>query len=233
MKETIPGGAAWSRVVRRGNALRLEAEGDGANVSLLAYAHPQTLERLCIPDTLKAQMSARITVPMVLMSDAGRALLSVTGSSVAWHDALTGHSTDAQVRTTFGPSSYQDDRNDWKQSARTGLLDELTKHGLGERDLHAGVNLFTKVVPADDERGALTYVPGNALASDWVELRAEQDVLVVLSTAPHPLDPRTTWAPSAVVATITPVGPPGADDASRTFRAESARALEQAERWIA
>jgi len=231
VKEVIPGGAAWSRIVRRGQALRLEAAADGANASLLAYAFPQTLERLCIPDTLKAQMSARITAPMVLMSDCGRALLSLTGSSVAWHDALTGHSTAAQVTGRFGPTSYQHDRNDHRLAARTGLLDELTKHDLGERDLHACVNLFTKVVPSDDDRGALIYAAGNALAGDWVELRAEQDVLVVLSTAPHPLDPAPAWAPSDITATVSVVGPPAADDASRTFRAESARAIEQAERW--
>ncbi|HVU74213.1 MAG TPA: urea amidolyase associated protein UAAP1 [Mycobacteriales bacterium] len=233
MKETIPGGAAWSRIIRRGHALRLDAVADGANVSLLAYAHPQTLERLCIPDTLKAQMAVRITAPMVLMSDCGRALLSLTGSSVGWHDAITGHSTQPQVARRFGASSYQGDRNDQRLAARTGLLDELTKHGLGERDLHACVNLFTKVVPGDDDRGGLTYAPGNAHAGDWAELRAEQAVLVVLSTAPHPLDPSDRWSPSDVVATIHPVGPAAADDASRTFRAESARAIEQAERWIA
>jgi hypothetical protein len=42
---------------------------------------------------------------MVLMSDAGRALLSLTGSSLNWHDALTGHSTQDQVEKKHGPSS--------------------------------------------------------------------------------------------------------------------------------
>ena len=65
-------------------------------------------------------------------------------------------------------------------------------------------------------------------AGDWVTLRAEHDLLLVLSTAPHPLDP--SWPP-APVARRSRRRPrrSAADDPSRTFRAESARALEQAE----
>jgi uncharacterized protein len=221
----VPGGAAWSVPVHRHRALRLECLDPGANVSMLIFAAEQPLERLNVPDTLKAQMSARITPPMVLMSDMGRALCSVTGSSLDWHDAITGHSLDTHVP---GPTSYAEHRNDWRRSARAGLLDELWKHGLGERDLHATVNLFSKVVPAGDQRGTLSYVPGHAAAGDWAELRAEMDILVVLSTSPHPMDP--LWSPAAIRASLRPVPPPGPRDPSRTFRAESARSLDQAER---
>jgi uncharacterized protein YcgI (DUF1989 family) len=86
--------------------------------------------------------------------------------------------------------------------------------------------LFSKVAVAEDERGSLAFVPGHAVAGDWVTLRAEQDLLVVCSTAPHPLDP--TWAPGAVRAEVRPAAPYGADDPSVTFREESARALDAA-----
>ena len=222
VSEVLPGGAAWSTVVRRGRTVRLEALADGANISLLAYAAHRPWERLCVPDTLKAQMSARVRPPMVLMSDAGKALMSMTGSSLEWHDALTGHSTQARVDALHGSSSYATDGNGWRRSARTGLLCELAKHGLGERDLHATVNLFSKVAP--DDSAALTWVPGHAVTGDWVELRTDDDVLLVVSSAPHPMDPR--WAPSDVRILVTPCAPAGPDDASRTSRGESARALD-------
>ncbi len=221
----IPGGAAGSLRLRRHRALTLTCLGDGANVSMLVFAAADPLDRLNIPDTLKAQMSARIAAPMVLMSDQGRALASVTGSSLDWHDAVTGHSLDAHVERRHGSSSYAADGNGWRRSARAGLLDELWKHGLGARDLHATVNWFTKVAPSGDERGTLEYVPGHAVAGDWVTLRSEQDLLIVLSTSPHPLDPAEAWQPAAVRVTVEPVSAPAEDDASRVFRAESARAL--------
>lgn len=221
----IPGGAADSLRLRRHRALTLTTLDDGANVSMLIYAADNPLDRLNIPDTLKAQMSARVAAPMVLMSDMGRALASVTGSSLDWHDAITGHSLDVHVEQRHGPSSYAAHSNGWRRSARAGLLDELWKHGLGMRDLHAGINWFTKVAPAADARGTLEFVPGHTVAGDWVTLRAEQDLLVVLSTSPHPLDPAEHWEPAAVRVTVEAVDAPAADDASRTFRAESARAL--------
>src|SRR5262249_36987369 len=147
----IAGGAAWTLRLNRPQTLRLEALGPGACASMLCFSTTVPGERLNVPDTLKAQMSACVQAPMVLMSDMGRALLSVTGSSLSWHDALTGHSTDACVRERFGPSSYARDGNDWRRSARAGFLDELWKHGLGIRDLHACVNWFSKVTPAGDE----------------------------------------------------------------------------------
>jgi urea carboxylase-associated protein 2 len=222
----LPGGAATSFVLRRHQRLRLEALDDGACVSLLAYADDRRLERLCVPDTLKCQMQARVRPPMALVSDHGRSLLSMTGSSLDWHDALTGHSLDADLER-FGPSSYATDGNGWRRSARTLLLDELAKHGLGERDLHASVNLFAKVVPDAEARLSFVAQPGRG---DWAELRADLDVLVVLAGCPHPLDPRAEWAPPAVRLTVSGGPAPGADDPTRTFRPESARALEAAAR---
>jgi uncharacterized protein YcgI (DUF1989 family) len=85
------------------------------------------------------------------------------------------------------------------------------------------VNWFAKVAPDID--GNLSW-QAQAKTGDWVSLRAEQDVLVVLATAPHPLDPALSWAPAGVRATLSTVDSPGPEDPSRTFRAESARALE-------
>lgn len=232
LDEQVPGGAAWSLVLRRSELLRLEALADGANVSLLLAPVDRPHEKLCVPDTLKAQMQARVRPPMALLSDEGRALASVVGSSLDWHDCLTGHSTDAQVQARFGPSDYATDRNAWRQSARAGLLDELRKHGLGERDLAPTVNLFSKVATSDDDRGSLAFVPGHARAGNRVLLRAELDVLVVLSTAPHPLDPRTDWEPSPLRVQVHRGDPPGPDDPTRLFRPESGRALAASERTV-
>ena len=211
------------------DVVRLTTLGDGGNVSMLLYAARAPYERLNLPDTLKAQMSARITPPMVLMSHMGKALASVIGSSLDWHDALTGHSTDEQVLARYGPSSYGVDRNEWRLSARKGLLNELWKHDMGVRDLHANVNWFTKVVPADDERGTLRFVEGWSSAGDWVDLRAEQDLLMVLSTSMHPLDPSPEWSARGLRIDVSRGPPPGPDDPSRLFRPESARSLALAE----
>lgn len=216
----IPAAAYWSLTLRAGRVLRLTALDDDAVCATLILAAGDPVDRLNVPDTLKAQGSARIRPPMVLMSDRGTALASVTGSSLDWHDCLTGHSLDVHAER-FGPSSYGTDRNGWRRSARHGFLGELRKHGRGPADLHGCVNFFAKVAIGPD--GALTHSPGHARAGDWVTLRAEQDLLVLLSTAPHPLS--AVWAPGAVRAAVEQGHPYGPDDPSVTFRPESARAL--------
>lgn len=221
----IPPGAGWSLQVRAGRALRLTALGPGANCSTLLFAANDPVDRMNVPDTLKAQMSARIHPPMVLMSDRGVGLASVTGSSLDWHDALCGHSTDVHV-AAFGPSSYATDRNEWRRSARSLLVSELTKHGRGVADLHATVNFFSKVATSDDETGTLMFVAEHSVAGDWVSLRCEVDLLVVCATAPHPLDAR--WQPAGVRAEVLAMSPPAPDDPSALFRDESARALAAA-----
>jgi uncharacterized protein YcgI (DUF1989 family) len=216
---TVPGGAAWSLQVAKGRSITFSAEADRANVSLLIFAAGHRTDRLNVPDTLKAQYGACIKPPMVLMSDRGVGLASVTGSSLPWHDALCGHGL-----SSCGDSSYGTDRNDWRRSARTGLVSELTKHGRGESDLHPTVNLFSKA--ALDDAAGLSFVPDHAKAGDWVTLRSELDLLLVMSTAPHPLDP--VWEPADMRVELRLAAPVEADDPSRTFREESARALDQA-----
>jgi uncharacterized protein YcgI (DUF1989 family) len=222
-EHTVPGGAAWSCTVRRDDRVTLTAVADRATVTMLVFNAHDTGERLNVPDTLKAQMSARIVAPMVLMSQRGRALASVYGSSLDWHDAITGYSHPKHV-AVFGPSGYQADRNEWRRDAYSLLLGELWARGLDERDLHAPVNWFTKVTPRE---ASLAFVADHAHAGDDVTLRAEQDLLLVCATAPHPLDP--AWSPSGCAVTVDAYAWPD-EHPSRSFRDESARALDAAGR---
>jgi urea carboxylase-associated protein 2 len=223
LSHDIPAAAAWSLTLRAGRLLRFTALEDGAVCSTLIFAATDPVDRLNVPDTLKAQMSARIRPPMVLMSDRGAALCSITGSSLDWHDCLTGHSTERHVEAS-GPTSYASDGNEWRRSARHGFLSELRKHGRGPADLHGCVTFFAKVAIGDD--GRFDYATGHGRAGDWVTLRAEQDLLLVCSTAPHPMNPQ--WASGSVRAEVQAGEPYGPDDPSVTFRPESARALRAA-----
>jgi len=219
----VPGGAAWSAPVRAGRTITLTAVGERANCSVLLYAADR-LDRLNVADTLKSQLSACIRPPMVLMSDRGQALASVTASTLDWHDCLTGFAHRAP-----GPSSYGVDRNDWKRSGRDLLVIELAKYGLGEADLHGCVNFFSKV--ALDDAAGLVFVPSHCPAGASVTLRTEQDVLLVLATTPHPLD--VEWVPAGVRIDVAVAAPVADDDPSVLFRDESARALTAAWRSVA
>ncbi len=227
LSDVLRGGAMWSWTLKRGTALRLTDVDGGANVSALLLNADAPLERYNMPDTLKAQFIAYLTRGNVLYSDMGRVLASITEDSCGWHDTLCG-ATDAKMTDAkYGATTYQNQRNDMYRNGRDNFLVELGKYGLGRRDMPVPVNFFSKVV-VDDE-GNLRWQPGHSKAGVTVELRAEMNVLVVLSNTPHPLDPSATYAPKPVRLQIKRVPPPAADDACRLFRPENGRGFANTE----
>jgi uncharacterized protein YcgI (DUF1989 family) len=71
LEEPLRGGQMWSRVLRRGQTLRLTDVEGGAAVAALFYNAEDVSERYNMPDTLKAQQIARLTSGFVLYSDMG------------------------------------------------------------------------------------------------------------------------------------------------------------------
>jgi urea carboxylase-associated protein 2 len=226
--EELPGGSHWSAVMRRGSVLRLTALGDDANVAALFYSREQPLERYNMADTLKAQHTAHLTTGCVCYSDMGRILCSIVDDSCGWHDPLCGLTDAAQITARYGATRFQEERNARHVSGREAMLVELGKYGLGERDLVANINFFSKVV-VDDE-GVMRLARGHARAGQHVDLRFEMDTLVLLHAGPHPLAMESKYAPPGVRLEARRAPPVAADDACRTRCPENARGFINTER---
>lgn len=230
LQDELRGGTMISFVLARHRTLRLIDLEGGANVSTLLYNRDLPLERYNMPDTLKAQHTAFLTRGYVLYSDMGRILCSISDDSCGWHDTVTGLSTAASVRAKYGEKTYQEHRNAFHQNAQDQLLIELAKWGLGARDLVPNLNFFTKVAP--DDAGNLSYVVGHSKPGAYVDLRAEMNVLVVLSTCLHALDPSPSYAPKRVGMVVYASDAPGADDLCRRSRPENERGFINTERMF-
>jgi urea carboxylase-associated protein 2 len=219
--EILPGGATWSHVLKRGTALRITDTEGNANVAAYFLNFENPSERFNLPDTLKAQHTARLRSGHVLFSDMGRVLCSITEDTVGWHDPIAGITNAGLIERKYGNTTYQKSRNGWYQDARDGFLVELGKYGMGPRDLHATVNLFSKVIV--DENGDMSYVSNNSQKGSYIELRAEMNVLVLLNTSPHPLNTDPTYAPTPVELGISRVPTPMRNDPCRTLCPENTR----------
>ncbi len=229
-EETIYPGSTWSHVLKRGTAMRLTDIEGGANAGALFYNFECPTERYNMPDTLKAQHIARLTSGFVLYSDMGRILCSLTQDTCGWHDPLSGFSDGTEVLAKYGQAIYQECRNDYYKNARDGFIVELAKWGLGLRDLTASVNFFSRVDIAAN--GAMSFGIGNSEPGSYVELRAEMNVLTILNTCQHPLDPNPRYSPKPVHVTIRNVDVPAAADACRLSRPENARGFELTRRYF-
>jgi urea carboxylase-associated protein 2 len=229
-EEVIQPGATWSHVLKRGTALTLRDTEGGGNVGAIFYNAANPTERYNMPDTLKAQHIARLTSGTVLFSDMGRVLCSITRDTVGWHDPLSGCSNAALVRELYGEARYQEHRNDCFRNAWDGFRIELAKYGLSARDMAAPVNFFSRVVV--DATGEMRFVPGNSAPGATVELRAEMNVLTILNTCQHPLDPNPVYAPKPVTVTIRRAPPPLPDDPCRVSCPENERGFVLTERYF-
>ncbi|MFD2615474.1 urea amidolyase associated protein UAAP1 [Paenibacillus gansuensis] len=221
---TLPGGGKWSGVIGKGKLLKFTALGEGANVGLLLYNAKDLTERYNMPDTLKAQHTSHLTRGHVLMSDNGRVLASIVEDSLGWHDPVGGYTTREGTDQKYGPTSYQQQRNEWLRSGRENFVVELVRNGLGLRDLTPAVNLFSKVFV--DEQGGMHYELGHCFKGAEVTFRTEMDVLLVLSSTPNPHDPRTHYPSVPVQLMVSQADPVDANDFCVNFRPENFRAFE-------
>jgi urea carboxylase-associated protein 2 len=225
--ETLQPGEHWSGVLRRGTSLRITAQEARANVAAIMYNYESLPERYNMADTLKAQHTAFLTAGCVCYSDMGRILCSITADSCGWHDTICGLSDAATVAAKFGPSRFQEQRNDFFKNGRDSMLNELGKYGLGKRDLTANINFFSRVTV--DDAGSLHFDEQHCRAGHYVELRFEMHTLLVLSTCPHPLDPSSQYRPRPAALRAFRTGPASLQDPCRLRCEENARGFHNTE----
>ena len=235
-KENIPGGGHWSGIVRRGTTLRLVDVAGGANAAVLFYNMEEKLERYNMADTLKSQHTFRLTKGHACHSDMGRIFCCISEDTAGWHDTVCGMSDADLIRQKYGVGRYQELRNGMFRSGLDGMLIELGKWGLGKRDVVSNINFFSKVTA--NSSGELEFHAGSSKAGDYVDLSFEMDTLVVLSTAPHPLDPAETYHPGAISLTAFSTSSKAPGDhrwgpTECTRIAENARGLENTQRLYA
>jgi len=226
-EDTIPGGAHWSLLIRRGTCLRLTDVDGGTNVGMLFFNPGDHLERYNAPDTLKCQHTFRLTQGHCLYSDMGRIFCSIIEDSVGWHDTAGGNSNKQMVKAKWGEHNYQQYKNDWYLNGHDSFLIEMAKYGMNQRDMAANLNLFSKVAADDD--GNLDFIENNSNAGDSVMLRFEMDTLVIFHTCPHPMNPAMEYPKRPVNYQLFEADPIADDDLCKNSHPENQRGFKNTE----
>jgi urea carboxylase-associated protein 2 len=220
--EAIAAGWYCSLRLRRGEGLRiLDAQGSAA-VAMVAWNAADTSERINLADTMKVQWSARLGKGRMVMTDMGRVAFSVTEDSTGAHDAIVGPSTAASMAALHGPGP--------RRNSRDNFIAAALKLGLDRRDVPACLSFFAPTVVRQD--GTLGWEPARRHAGQFIDLRAEMDLLIVLSNCPHPLDPQppTSLGPVQAIRFVAPS--PAADDPCRHAGLEAERAFAATDRYM-
>ena len=85
----------------RGTALRMTDVGGGANVGALFYNFECPVERYNMPDTLKAQHTARLARARAVFRH-GAGVCSIIGDTLGWHDPMGRRSSAKLVEGKYG-----------------------------------------------------------------------------------------------------------------------------------
>lgn len=228
-EELVPGGGHTSFILKKGQVLRMTDVEGNANVSLMMLNAHQHSERLNLPDTLKAQHTAKLTKGHCFYSDMGRVLAAITEDTCGWHDSFGGVLNAQEVQDKYGVGRYQELRNQFYRNGTDNLLVEMGKWNLDIQDLLMVVNFFSKVT-VDDE-GYLSFVPNNSCPGDYVDLYAPMDTLVILTAIQHPLDPSPQYQPRPVQLSWREAENESVSDVCRQSRPENGRAFHNTERF--
>lgn len=187
---TVLSGDGWSHVVKRGETLRIvDVEGNQA-IDTLFYDADEPSDRYDAALTIRHGGNLYLTTGSVLLASSGAPLMRITDDTCGRHDTVGGACSceSNQVR-------YALDRK-WMHSCRDTFLLELAKNGkgLGKRDIAHNVNFFMNVPVTPD--GGLKFDDGISGPGRYVELRAERDVLVLVSNCPQLNNPCNGWNPT-------------------------------------
>lgn len=193
--EVVAARAPWSHVVAAGETLRIVDVGGNQAVDCVLFDAQDPVERYSAPDTISAQGNVYLTVGTVLRSTEGTPMMTITGSAVDRHDTIGGACSKESNTLRYGFHTYAE------HACVENFLHEMGRHDLGARDLQSNINWFMNV-PVDAD-GTLGIVDGISAPGLWVDLRAERDVLVVVSNCPQVNNPCNGFDPTPVRMIVT------------------------------
>jgi urea carboxylase-associated protein 1 len=188
--EVVPDRAPWLHRVLAGQSLRIvDLEGNQA-VDFLMYAADDDSERYSAQDTIAAQGNIYLRTGSALLSNEGRAMMTITGTSVDYHDTIGGACSCESNSLRYGHHTKA------QHSCVDNFLDANLRDGRGKRDMVSNINFFMNVPVEED--GALGIVDGISAPGLTVDLRADMDVIVAVSNCPQINNPCNGFNPTPV-----------------------------------
>jgi len=200
LDEIVPAGKPWGHAVRQGEILRLvDLEGQQA-VDFLCFDAADPSDRYNATNTIWVQGNIYIGNDTVLYSDRGAALFTIIADTCGRHDTIYGRCNEANNFLRYGvhdtPSCYANFR------------EILARFKLDERSIVGNVNFFMSVPVLPN--GSAGVADGVSQPGSYVELRAERDVLAVLSNCPQLHNPCNGYNPTPIQVVIyKPLAAPG------------------------
>ena len=196
VNEICAAGEPWVHLIKQGQTFRIvDLEGNQAVDTLFYNAH-DALERYSATDTINRQNQLYLTTGSKLYSNFGHVMLTIVADTCGRHDTLGGACAAESNTVRYALEKFP------MHSCRDNFLHALAHHplcqqlGMNKRDLPSNINFFMNVPVT--ETGGLEFVDGVSGPGKYVEMRAEIDVLVLISNCPQLNNPCNAYNPTPI-----------------------------------
>ena len=195
LDEVVEARAPWAGVVERGATLQIVDLGGNQAVDCLLYNADDPAERYSAPDTIVEQGNIFLVAGSRLLSNEGRTMMTLTATTCARHDTIGGACSQESNTLRYGFHTKH------QHACVENFLLAHSWRGMGKRDMTSNINWFMNVPVERD--GTLGIVDGISAPGLSLDLRAEMDVLVVISNCPQINNPCNGFDPTPIRLVVT------------------------------
>jgi len=186
--EVLPARAYWHKRLGKGSVLRIVDLEGCQSVDTVIYDATDTAIRYNAANTMKLAKNIYLSKGCVLYDDIAQPMMTMIEDTVGRHDTLAGNCSREINMARYGASA--------PLSCRDNFIKALSELGMGPRDLPANINFFMNV-PVD-ANGGVAIADGISKPGDYVDLRCEKDVIVVISNCPQEHNPCSGGDPTPI-----------------------------------
>jgi urea carboxylase-associated protein 1 len=189
--ETLEARGRTAFTVDRGQTVRV-VDVDGQQVAdFVCFRRPDTSEKLSVHNTALIQGTIHISTGHLLLSDRCGTLMTITADTCGLHDLLAGSCSEGTNRWRYGVADSPNCRSNFEAALRP--------FGIPLKEVPYSFNIFMNVPIVDGKIGIVEPV---SKAGDYVDLRAETDLLVAISNCPQERNPCNAYTPTRLRAVL-------------------------------
>lgn len=191
-QHVIPAGEPWIYELAKGQHFRIVDLNGNQAVDTLFYNAHDYADRYSAQSTIQQQGNIYLTTGTKLISTTGTTLLTIVADTCGRHDTLGGACANESNMVRYAIEKRH------MHACRSSFLKAIIDwdHAMSKRDITANINFFMNVpvTPA----GKLTFEDGISEPGKYVEMRAEIDVLALISNCPQLNNPCNAYNPTPV-----------------------------------
>ena len=194
--EICPAGEPWVKLVMQGQVFRIVDLGGNQAVDTLFYNASRATERYSATNTIQRQRMLYLTTGSMLYSNCGNVMFTIVADTCGRHDTVGGACAAESNTVRYGLDKFP------MHSCRDNFLhalahDPVCDHlNINKRDLPSNINFFMNVPVTED--GGLAFVDGLSAPGKYVEMKAEMDVVVLISNCPQLNNPCNAYNPTPI-----------------------------------